>query len=87
MKFCPNCGSVLENKTICDCGYNIKTKEVDENTYIEYKNKEKENYFRSSDNIMGINPNTEQVIFNKDNDNLKSEDIRIILERDKKHEE
>ena len=27
MKFCPTCGSVRENKTICECGYNYETGE------------------------------------------------------------
>ncbi len=29
MKFCPNCGSVLNNKGKCECGYNTKTNEVE----------------------------------------------------------
>lgn len=28
MKFCPNCGFPLYGKTICTCGYNVETGEI-----------------------------------------------------------
>ena len=37
MKFCPNCGSILEGKIKCDCGYDTLTGEVDEKTYKGFK--------------------------------------------------
>lgn len=37
------------------------------------------------DNSLGINPNPNQVIFNKDNDNLKAKDIEEILNELKKN--
>jgi len=72
MKFCPNCGSILEGKLKCDCGYDTLTGEVDETTYNEFKNNEKSMYGQSCDNLgmsgnqydifdgakmMGMNPN------------------------------
>jgi len=51
MKFCPNCGAILEGKLKCDCGYDTLTGEVDENTYTDFKNKEKSLYEQSCDNI------------------------------------
>ena len=72
MKFCPNCGSILEGKLKCDCGYDTLTGEVDETTYNEFKNNEKSLYGQSCDNLgmsgnqydifdgakmMGMNPN------------------------------
>lgn len=85
MKFCPNCGNPLEGKEKCNCGYNTKTNEVDEKIYEEYKQIEKDNYKRQCDNMvfdnnpLGVNPNPNQVIFNKDNDNLKAKDIEELL--------
>lgn len=29
MKFCPNCGNIIENKTICECGYNKETNDIE----------------------------------------------------------
>ena len=56
MKFCPNCGSILEGKLKCDCGYDTLTGEVDEKIYNDFKNNEKSLYEKSSDNIsmMGV---------------------------------
>lgn len=51
MKFCPNCGSILEGKLKCDCGYDTLTGEVDEKGYKDFKNKEKSLYEQSSDNL------------------------------------
>ena len=28
MKFCPECGSSLENKEMCNCGYEVSTGKV-----------------------------------------------------------
>ena len=117
MKFCPNCGFQLEGKSICDCGYNTMTKEIDENRNKEYKKKEEENYNRQCDNMtnymmmnnkmindkelnpikmMGIDSNkteeelsrmTNQTIFNRENDNLKSKDLLKMMEELRKEEE
>ena len=51
MKFCPNCGSILEGKLKCDCGYDTLTGEVDEKVYEDFKNNEKALYEQSCDNI------------------------------------
>ncbi len=51
MKFCPNCGSIIEGKLKCDCGYDTLTGEVDEKTYKEYKKNEKSLYEHSCDNM------------------------------------
>lgn len=105
MKFCPNCGSPLEGKTKCNCGYNVETNEVDEKEYEEFKNREKTLYEQQCDNMpfgmmtkeqylentkkMGIDSNISndeilnqrsQPIFNKENDNLKGEDLVRIIE-------
>ena len=47
MKFCPNCGTILEGKLKCDCGYDILTGEVDEKIYEDFKNNEKVLYKQS----------------------------------------
>ena len=76
MKFCPNCGSILEGKIKCNCGYDTSTGEIDEKTYKDFKNNE-----QSCDNLgmmgitnqydiaggtkmMGMNPNlsTEEIL-------------------------
>ena len=56
MKFCPNCGSILEEKLKCDCGYDTLTGEIDEKIYKDFKNNEKSLYEQSCDNLgmMGI---------------------------------
>ena len=56
MKFCPNCGSILEGKLKCNCGYNVETGEVDKDEYQSFKEREKSLYEQSSDNIsmMGM---------------------------------
>jgi len=54
MKFCPNCGSILEGKIKCDCGYDTLTGEVDEKTYKDVKKNEKTLYEQSCDNISLI---------------------------------
>ena len=54
MKFCPNCGSILEGKIKCDCGYDTLTGEVDEKTYKDFKKNEKSLYEQSCDNISLI---------------------------------
>ena len=51
MKFCPNCGAILEGKLKCDCGYDTLSGEVDEKIYEDFKNKEKVLYKQSCDNI------------------------------------
>ena len=51
MKFCPNCGSILEGKLKCDCGYDTLTGEVDEKIYKDFKNNEKSLYEQSCDNL------------------------------------
>ena len=57
MKFCPNCGSIIEGKTKCSCGYDTLTGEIDDKTYKDFKNNEKSLYEQSCDNLsfMGIN--------------------------------
>ena len=52
MKFCPECGAVLEDKKICECGYNVETGEVDQ-TIRQKKNEEINSHLGSYDNIMG----------------------------------
>lgn len=85
MKFCPNCGFPLEEKKICNCGYNVDTNEVDEKTFEQYKETEQRknimlNNIQDTNMFFNNNQNlNEQPIFNKDNDNLKSEDIERIL--------
>ena len=56
MKFCPNCGSILEEKLKCNCGYDTLTEEIDEKTYKNFINNEKSLYEQSYDNmsLMGI---------------------------------
>lgn len=56
MKFCPNCGSVLEGKLKCNCGYYTLTGEVDEQIYKDFKDNEKSLYEQSYDNVgfMGM---------------------------------
>ena len=46
MKFCPECGSVRNDKEICDCGYNYSTGEV------EKKEEDKTNLFSGMNKIM-----------------------------------
>lgn len=52
MKYCPNCGYPLEDKKICNCGYNVETNEVDEKVYEEYKENEKKSYEQQCDNMI-----------------------------------
>ena len=56
MKFCPNCGSILEEKLKCDFGYDTLTGEIDEKIYKDFKNNEKSLYEQFCDNLgmMGI---------------------------------
>ena len=54
MKFCPNCGFPLNEKKICECGYNIETNEVDKEISEKYNQKPKENYERQCDNNIGF---------------------------------
>ncbi len=75
MKFCPNCGFPLNEKKICECGYNIETNEVDKEISEKYNQKPKENYERQCDNNIGFgmqmngnNIETQEVIFNKEPD-------------------
>ena len=30
MKFCPECRAILEDKKICECGYNVETGKIDQ---------------------------------------------------------
>lgn len=55
MKFCPECGAILEDKKICECGYNVETGEVDQNIR-QRKNEETKVHLGSydvMDNITG----------------------------------
>ncbi len=107
MKFCPECGSILDGKEKCQCGYDTLTGKIDESVYKEFKNNERPLYeqscgkmgmmtgmnqydFVTGAKIMGINPSfsddeilnqVNQKIFNKDNDNLQSEDIIEIMNK------
>ena len=95
MKFCPNCGALLEGKMVCDCGYNVETGEVDDRVFEEFKEKESARYEMSCDNMsmfgtgsMGIEiAPPGQVIFNKDNDNYKSEELAELMKRFAEEEE
>ena len=51
MKFCPNCGNILEGKIKCDCGFDTLTEEVDKNKFKDFKNRENSLYDQSCDNI------------------------------------
>lgn len=42
MKFCPECGSILEDKKICQCGYDVEKGKVDENIRQQYEDNQKE---------------------------------------------
>lgn len=80
MKFCPNCGSILEGKLRCGCGYDTLTGEVDEKTYNDFKNNEKSLYEQSCDNmsLMGITNQHDIVAGAKMmgmNPNLSTEEI------------
>lgn len=73
MKFCPNCGSILEGKLKCDCGYDTLTGEVDEKIY-------KDLYEQSCDNLgmMGIanqNNNIGGAKMMGMNSNLSTEEV------------
>ena len=87
MKFCPNCGSILEGKIKCDCGYDTLTGEVEEKTYKDFKTNQNDIVVGAK--MMGINPNLSdekildqihQPIFNKDNDNIFGEELAKIME-------
>ena len=87
MKFCPNCGFILEGKIKCDCGYDTLTGEVDEKTYKDFKTNQNDIVVGAK--MMGINPNLSdekileqinQPIFNKDNDNIFGEELAKIME-------
>ncbi len=52
MKFCPECGSIIENKTKCECGYEVSTGKVNKEVR-EKKEKELSKYNPSNDNILG----------------------------------
>ena len=41
MKFCPECGSILEDKKICQCGYDVEKGKVDENIRQQYEDNQK----------------------------------------------
>ena len=97
MKFCPNCGYSLDNKKVCECGYNVETNEVDDKFNKMYKENEKHCDNIPSDVIngmrmMGVDSNVtdEDIIksingpiFNKENDNIidSSEFLKIIDRR------
>jgi len=80
MKFCPNCGFPLEGKEKCECGYDVKTGEVDVEVSQQYNETIKGNYDRQCDNLfvgsMGgfFNPNEQPVIFNKEPDIIMGAD-------------
>lgn len=68
MKFCPNCGFLLEDKKICDCGYNVDTNEIDTQINYEYNKKIKENYERQCGVFQISMKMSQQPIFNKESD-------------------
>ena len=41
MKFCPECGSIIEDKKICQCGYDVEKGKVDENIRKQYEDNQK----------------------------------------------
>lgn len=85
MKFCPNCGFLLEGKIKCSCGFNSEKNEVDEKNYEEWKRKEKSNYERSCNNqsmkVGTFTPldDSSPIIFNKDNDNLYAKELEKMM--------
>lgn len=98
MKFCPNCGAVLNDKKKCECGYDVETGEVDEKVYEDFKNAMKANYEQSCDVLpnfgFGTNGfNMDQPIFNKEPDMIdgadyieQMEEFREAIEKIKQEE-
>lgn len=52
MKFCPECRAILEDKKICECGYNVETGKVDQ-TIRQKQIEENKLHLGSYDNIPG----------------------------------
>jgi len=52
MKFCPECGSNIENKDMCNCGYEVSTGKVNKKVREELEKKNK-SYNATKDNIYG----------------------------------
>ena len=46
MKFCPECGAVIADKDICDCGYNKITGEVDQKKREEMEKQSKNSFLK-----------------------------------------
>ena len=103
MKYCPNCGFPLNEKYICECGYNGVTREV---TVPKEKNLNIQN---NNDNPMDMNMYNKfivdgahkmgvdslvtdedivnqhnQLIFNKENDNIT--DLSRLMELKDKYD-
>ena len=53
-KFCPECGSPLNDKTICECGYDVTKQEVDSKIREEQINKFKDQH--KVENCLGAIP-------------------------------
>lgn len=56
MKFCPECGSIIEDKKTCQCGYDVEKGKVDENIRKQYEDNQKK--FAKEIQANNIIPNT-----------------------------
>ena len=80
MKFCHNCGFPLDGKTICTCGYNVETGEINKDVNDEYN--------RSFDNMNSFINNGFSMMtnnnINNQYDNMTSKDLEDIMNNAKK---
>ena len=59
MKFCPECGSIIEGKEICECGYEVSTGMINED--IRKKHTEKQESFAQEHSTVKDNIYVDEI--------------------------
>ncbi len=78
MKFCPECGSMMEGKEICECGYEVATGKVVEE--IRKKHIEKQESFAKEPTTLNNNIYVDEIPKNLPPISTMNEDGVVVIQ-------